>query len=283
MPLCLLASQCRVWPRILSALILVTSVRVSAAELRKETVDAFDRYVADVEARLERRWHGEGFLWSDSLPQRDQLARGTTLVEPATGNGNIEIKGGMIQDWTGAIFIPGTNLRNVLAVAQDYPRHNEIYKPEIARALVRSHSGNDFTVFMRIVKSKLFLSDVLDTEHEIHFVPVDSKRIYSRAYSTRIAEVSAPGKPGEHELPVGKDRGLMWRMYGYWFFEEKDGGVVVECESVTLTRDVPFGMGKLLSPIVRELPAESLRKSLESTRQAVVNWPSPKFPASNQQ
>jgi hypothetical protein len=242
-------------------------------------VDAFDRYVVALEAHLEHRWHGDGFLWSDGLPQRDQLARGTTLIEPALGDGNTEINGGLIQDWTGAIFVPSASLPSVLAVVQDYQHHNEIYKPEIVSALVRSHTGNDFAVYMRIVKSKLFLSDVLNTEHEIHFVPIDSKRVYSRAYSTRIAEVSEPGKPSERELPVGKDRGLMWRMYDYWFFEEKDGGVVVECESVTLTRDVPFGMRKLLSPIIHGLPAESLRKGLESTRKAVLSWPGPKFPA----
>ena len=266
-------------PQVRAVLFLVTSAGVWAAELRKDTVDAFDHYVAGVEARLEHRWHGDGFLWSDGLPQRDQLARGATLVQPAIGNGNTQIKGGQIQDWTGAIFIPSTNLPNVLAVAQDYQHHNEIYKPEIAGALVRSHSGNDYAVYMRIVKSKLFLSDVLNTEHEIHFVPVDSKRVYSRAYSTRIAEVSDPGEPGERELPVGKDRGLLWRMYGYWFFEERNGGVVVECESVTLTRDVPFGMGKLLSPIIHGLPAESLRKGLESTRKAAVSRSVPKLPA----
>jgi hypothetical protein len=129
------------------------------------------------------------------------------------------------------------------------------------------------------VKSKLFLSDVLNTENDIHFVTIDPKRVYSRAYSTRIAEVSEPGKPGEHELPVGKDRGLLWRLYGYWFYEERNGGVVVEGESVSLTRDVPFGMGKLLSPIIHGLPAESLRKGLESTRNAVLNLPAFKAPA----
>ena len=143
----------------------------------------------------------------------------------------------------------------------------------MASALVRAHTGNDFSVFMRIVKSKFFLSDVLNTEHEIHFIPLDAKRVYSRAYSTRVAEVTDPGTPREHELPVGKDRGLLWRLFGYWFYEERDGGVIVECESVTLTRDVPFGMGHLLSPIIHGLPAESLRKGLESTRRAVFKSP----------
>ncbi len=257
--------------RVLGAIFVIAPFHALAVDLKKETVDAFDHYVSDLERRLEHRWHGDGFLWSDTLAQKDQLQHGAILIEPAHGNGTIELKGGLIQDWVGAIFIPSANLAAVLGVVQNYGHHGEIYKPEVADALIRSHNGNDFNVFMRIVKSKMFLSDVLNTEHEIHYVPLDGKRVYSRAYSTRIAEVHDPGKPGERELPVGKDRGLLWRLYGYWFFEERNGGVVVECESVTLTRDVPFGMGHLLSPIVHGLPAESLRKGLESTKKAVLN------------
>jgi hypothetical protein len=247
------------------ASLFLAAPRLHAVELKKETVDAFDKYISNLEAQFDRRWHGENFLWSDTLPQRDQLQKGTILVQPAHGNGTVGIKNALIEDWIGAIFIPSANLAAVLAVAQDYAHHAEIYKPEVAATILRSHTGNDFSVYMRIVKSKFFLTDVLNTEHEIHFVPLDSKRVYSRAYSTRIAEVN-----GERELPVGKDRGLLWRLYGYWFYEERDGGVIVECESISLTRDVPFGMGHLLSPIVHGLPAESLRKGLESTRRAVT-------------
>ena len=60
---------------------------------------------------------------------------------------------------------------------------------------------------------------------------------------------------------------------GYWFYEERDGGVYVECESVTLTRDVPFGMGALVAPIIRNVPGESLRSALEHTRQGVLREP----------
>lgn len=261
----------RLGPVILACFFLTGPLRLAAAELKKETAEAFDRYITELEARLQPRWHGEGFLWSDSVPQREELQKGAIVTRPARGNGNIDVKGGMIQDWIGAVFIPSANLAAVLGVVQDYGRHAEIYKPEVASSLVRAHTGNDFSVFMRIVKSKLFLSDVLNTEHEIHYVALDAKRAYSRAYSTRIAEVDEPGKPGERELPVGKDRGLLWRLYGYWFFEERDGGVVVECESLTLTRDIPFGMGKVLSPVIHGLPAESLRKGLDSTRRAVAS------------
>jgi hypothetical protein len=42
---------------------------------------------------------------------------------------------------------------------------------------------------------------------------------------------------------------------------------------VTLTRDVPFGMGAVVAPIIRNVLGESLRNSLEHTRQAVLNEP----------
>jgi hypothetical protein len=71
-------------------------------------------------------------------------------------------------------------------------------------------------------------------------------------------------------LPVGQDRGLLWRLHGYWFYEERGGGVYITCESITLTRDIPFGLGALLSPVIHDLPGEALRKSLEQSRRAVL-------------
>jgi len=240
------------------------------AELKKDTIDAFDRYVAAAEERLQPRFRGDRFLWSDEAPEnRQHVSQGQIVVQPAQNRGITEIKGGLVHDWMGAVLIRSTTLAKTIAVVQDYARHADIYRPEVAKAEIRSRRGNEFDVYMRIVKSKLFLTDVLNTEQEIRFVPIDDKRIYSRAYSTRIAEVTDAGKSNEHELPPGKDRGLLWRMVGYWFFEERDGGVYVECEAISLTRDVPLGMGKLFGPIVRSMPAESLRISLEHTRSGV--------------
>ena len=258
---------------VLVVIILPGSIaRLAAAELKKETIDDFNRYVAAAEERVNQRHDVEHFLWSDELPQpqRESLLYGEIVMEGAHHNGTIEIKNGLIHDWWGAVFIPGTTLDKTINVAQDYPRHNIIYRPEIAAARILSRQGDDFKVYMRIVKSKLFLTAVLNSEHEIHFVQLDPTRIYTRAYSTRISEVTDPGKPTEHELPVGKDRGLLWRMNGYWFFEERDGGVYVESEAVSLSRDIPFGMGNVLGPILHSVPAESLRNSLEKTRRAVL-------------
>ncbi|HTB14984.1 MAG TPA: hypothetical protein VK752_25610 [Bryobacteraceae bacterium] len=250
---------------------LCTCAPCIAVELTKATVDAFDRYIAATEAKLEPRFRGDHFLWADESPEwRQRLRRGTLIVQPTEPTSIIAIRGGLIQDWVGAVFIPDASLRSTLSVVQDYGHHREIYKPEIADAKILSRAGDDFQVYMRIVKAKLLLSDVLNTEHEIRFTAVDSHRVFSRASSRRIAEVSNAGKPGEHELAVGQDRGFLWRIYGYWFFEESDGGVYVTCQSITLTRDLPFALGTVLGPILRELPGDSLRNSLEQTKKAVI-------------
>lgn len=255
-------------------LVALVAPSVLAVDLTQATVDAFDRYIAATEQRLEPRFHGDHFLGADETPQwRQQLQHGALLVQPVPASGMIAIKGGLIQDWTGAVFIPGVSLKGALAVVQDYEHHKDFYKPSVAEAKIRSRTGDDFHVYMRIVKAKLLLSEVLNTEHEIRFTTVDPHRVYSTAYSRRIAEVSDVGKPGEHELAVGKDRGFLWRIYGYWFFEEGNGGVYVTCQSITLTRDLPFALGKILGPIVRDLPAEAIRNSLEQTRKAVMGNP----------
>lgn len=256
----------------LSLLLLLVARTGAAIDLKAETAEAYDGYISELEARMETRLHGQHFLWPDETPGlTEQLLQGTVSIRPASGNGLIAVKNGLIQDWIGAVFIPHSSLAAVMAIVQDYDRHKEIYKPEIADSKTRGHQGDEFQVYLRIVKSKFFLSDVLNSENKIRYFPLDPKRVYSRSYSTRIAEVSNAGKAGEHELPVGEDRGLLWRFYSYWFFEERDGGVFVACESVTLTRDIPFGMGKLIGPIIHDVPGESLQTSLEQLRKAVAD------------
>jgi len=245
-----------------------------AVDLKPQTIAAFDSYIASTDAKMQPRWSGERFLWFDDSPEiRSRLAAGEVVAQPVQGTGVVALPGGLIQDWVGAVFVPKTTLKETLGVVQDYPQHPQIYKPDVTEVKVLSQTGDDFAIRTRVVKSKFFISDVVDIDNQIHFVALDSKRTYSRSASQRIVEISNAGKQSEHELPPGHDRGLVWRVNGYWFFEESDGGVFVTCQSITLTRDIPFLLAKVLSPIVHELPAEALKTSLEQTRRAIVNLP----------
>jgi hypothetical protein len=121
---------------------------------------------------------------------------------------------------------------------------------------------------MRLLKKKV-ITVVLDTEHDIHYFPVDATHCRSQSRTTRIAEVDNPGKPDERELPPGTGHGFLWRLDTYWRFEERDGGTWIECQAISLTRDIPTGLGWLIEPIIRSLPRESLENTLRETAAAL--------------
>src|SRR5205085_2467415 len=81
---------------------------------------------------------------------------------------------------------------------------------------------------------------------------------YRRSISTRIAEVENADKPDGPEKPVGNDDGYLWRLNSYWRFYEHDGGVYIQLEAISLTRDIPTGLGWVVSPFVTSIPKESL-------------------------
>jgi len=104
----------------------------------------------------------------------------------------------------------------------------------------------------------------------VHYTIVDSTHAWSRSRATRIQEVDNAGEANERLEPVGHDRGFLWRMNTYWRFEQKDGGVYVESQSISLTRDIPTGLGWLVGPYVNSVPRESLEFTLSTTRSAVL-------------
>ena len=116
-----------------------------------------------------------------------------------------------------------------------------------------------------------FITEVVNTDQTANFYPLSATRMITRSFSTRIAEVKDPGKPGERELEPREDRGIIWRLNTYWRLEEKDGGVYVECQTISLTRAAPPGLGWLVNPIVRTLPRDSLAHLLEATRNGAAS------------
>jgi hypothetical protein len=239
----------------------------SITKLSPETVAEFDAYVKDGESLLQKRVEGaRPFLWADDVPERRiTLKRGDILVEGLPETPSIE--GGLLHVWLGAMFVPEATGPEVLAVLQDYDRHQEWY-PEPIESKLLSQDGDVYRGYLKLRKKKV-LTVVLSTEHEAHYSQVSDNRWYMRSYSTKIAEVENPGEPEEKELPVGEDHGYLWRLNAYWFIEEAEDGVFVECVSVSLSRQIPFGLGWAIKPFVTSMPHESLEGTLQATRVAV--------------
>src|SRR5712692_5098557 len=104
----------------------------------------------------------------------------------------------MIQDWVGAVFVPRTNLRNVLSTVQDYEHNREIYRPDITDTKIRARDGDTFLIYLRIVKSKFLitdvLNDVLNTEHEIRFAGVVPRRPTAAPPAGALRKSTSPGR-----------------------------------------------------------------------------------------
>jgi hypothetical protein len=239
-------------------------------QLRRRTVEAFDTYIKTVESANEETLRAAGpFLWSDMDSARAQhIQAGRIVADFWAGRGPLKVPDGLIHDWVGAALIPDTTVNHTLALIQDYDNHKNIYKPEVLASRLISHHGGDFQIYLRLLKKKI-ITVVLDTDHEVHYVSLDRSRWMCRSYATRIAEVENAGSPKERVLPPDTGHGFLWRLYSYWRFEGRDAGVHIECRAISLTRDVPFGLGWAIEPIIQKLPRESLIKTLEDTRKAL--------------
>ena len=252
---------------------------VTNVGLKPETVQAFNRYVQLTEARIKGEVSvPEKFLYVDGLPpdSRSQalaaLQRGEVLmvrVQTKERAGQaVEVPGGLIHHWLSAVFVRGATLRQTLTLMEDYDHHQDIYKPEVVCSRLLSRQDDNFKIFYRLRKKKV-ITVTLNTNHDVHYFRMDSNHWYSRSYSTRIAEVVNADTPNEREKPVGRDGGFLWRINSYWKFEGKDGGVYIECESISLTRDIPAGLGWLIKPFVTSIPKDSLQMTMDSTRAAL--------------
>ncbi len=251
----------------LALMVALVAGTAGAAQLKSKTTAAFEAYIQKAEKRLEER---KSFLWVDESPERLRLARaGQTVVQPFGTKPILDVPDGLIHDWVGAIFIPRATLQQTLALVEDYNRHKALYQPEVVDSKLLSRDGNDFKVYLRLKKKKV-ITVVLDTEHDVHYYPEGDTRWRSVSKTTRIVEVEDAGKRTEHAQPPGTGHGFLWKLYSYWRFEQRDGGTWVECEAISLTRDVPTGLGWLIEPIIRNLPRESLENTLAKTRAALV-------------
>ncbi len=242
---------------------------VKPVQLKPETLQAFEAYIREAEAAMEGTLRGAAFLWSDADPKRaQQVRKGKIVAEFWPGKGPAKVPSGLIHDWVGAAFVAGGSVAKTLALIQNYDNHKAIYQPEVIESKLIGRHGDDFKIYLRVLKKKI-ITVVLDTDHDVHYFSLDAGRAGCRSYTTRTAEVDNAGKPNEKVEPPDTGYGFLWRLNTYWRFLERDGGVYMECRAVSLTRDIPLALRLIIDPIVRSLPKEALVHTLKATCQAL--------------
>lgn len=227
------------------------------ARLTPEAAEAFDRYVSQAEARM-----GLAAVRDPSL--RDGVPR----IEAVEAAANVRTPGAMIQDWVGTMFLPGATLGQVQAVLRDYAGYKNFYRPKVIESRELAHQGDEYDILLRLYE-KHILTIVLNTTYHVRYEMPDANHLIVTAHSTHVGEVKDPDKSYVDEVPQGSDSGFLWRLNSYWRFEAADGGVYARCEAISLSRDVPPGLGWLLKGFLESFPRESMKNTLRGTKAAV--------------
>jgi hypothetical protein len=256
------------------AVAIMIPASATAATLQPQTVRAWNAYVAATEARIARELASpRGFLITDFLPEavgtracvlNGQIAIGEMTTADRTGKA-IDVPDGLISHWRGSVFLPGIALDTLLERLQ-HPSERGPHQEDVLAVRVLERQPNQLRLFIRMTRTKI-VTVTYDTEHRLDYRRHGRTRASSRSVATRIVELDAAGTASEQEKPPGEDRGFLWRLNSYWRYEQVGGGVIVELESLTLSRSVPLGLGVVVRPIIDRIARESIDRTLENLRQ----------------
>lgn len=258
-------------PRYLILVMLAISCCGAVAEPPAGAVAAFNSYVGVVESHLADQHRSTGTILSSSASDPQMKARlrsGEFIIEQLTTANNSGLPGAMLHDWRGTAFAPGAKAADFERLMRNYSEYPRYFSPQVVQAKVLSQKEDGAQVLMRI-RQKHVITVVMDTSYDITYGRLDSQRGYSISRSMQITEISSPGTAEERAMTAQEEHGFMWRMNTYWTYEERDGGLYMQIESVTLTRSIPTGLAWIIRPFVESIPRESLEFTLRSACAAV--------------
>ncbi len=261
------------------AIVLLIWIQPSlAAELKPETIRAWDQYFKWADTKVQRELSDpKAFLIQNTLPPgekaevRKQLESGQIVVRRMTGvvpsSTKFDVPSGEIHHWWGAILLRNVTLPQLLQFLQDYDHHAGRFA-DVERSHVITKEGNHYRIFFRLRRSKAFVTAYYNTEQDCLYTFYDSNRASSQSVATRIAEVENPGTASEREKQPGNDRGFLWRLVSWWRYEQIGNDVVLELESASLSRSIPTVIKLIpgISSYIRATPRETLESVLVSIR-----------------
>ncbi|HEY4354642.1 MAG TPA: hypothetical protein VGN16_02760 [Acidobacteriaceae bacterium] len=240
------------------------------AEPTPAAVAVFNAYSKTVEARLAQQHRTQGaFLAAPgSGNAQARLRAGELIIERLNPPAGAEASGALLHHWRGTAFAPGAKPADFERLIKDFNSYPQHFSPQVLQAGVLASTPDRMRAWMR-VRQKHVITVVMDTAYDIDFGRLDVQHGYSISRSTRVAEIDAAGTNKEHALSGDEEHGFLWRLNTYWSYEERDGGLYLQIETISLTRAIPHGLGWVIRPYVESIPRESLEFTLRSACNAI--------------
>jgi hypothetical protein len=255
-------------------LLLVDAPRSLMAEPTPAATTAFNSYSRQVEARLvEQHRSGNAFLAPTGADAERRVRSGEVIIERLSPPLGDDLSGALLHHWRGTAFASGATAADFERLMRDVKAYPQHFAPQVLQARLiepgsADQSGNHLQAWMRIRQHHV-ITVVMDTTYDITFGQRDAQHGYSLSRSTHIDEIDAPGTSREHSLSPAEEHGFLWRLNTYWSYEERDGGLYLQIEAVSLTRAIPSGLGWVVRPYVESIPRESMEFTLRSAVSAL--------------
>jgi hypothetical protein len=261
----------RTFPEILLLAMLVTVSAGATAQPTPAANAAFESYVQSLETRLMQQHQSpNGFVVSGDTAADTQarVRKGEMVVEGLTPAHGGNPDGAMLHHWRATAFAPGARAADLEQLLMDFATYPQVFAPQVLRGKVLSRQGDHMQAVMR-VRQHHVLTVVMDTTYDIMFGRLSPRDGYSVSRSTQVSEIESPGTAREHAMSAREEHGFLWRLNTYWSWAEADGGLYMQIESVSLTRDIPHGLGWAVRPFVQSIPRESLEFTLRAAGNAL--------------
>jgi hypothetical protein len=253
-------------------LLLMDASRLLMGEPTPAGVSAFNSYSKAVESRLAQQHRSSNTFLAppDSDPEhlKTRLREGELIIEKVTPSTDANFSGALLHHWRGTAFAPGAKAADFERLVRDFNSYPQHFSPQVLHAKVLTQGGDRMQAWMR-VRQKHVITVVMDTTYDITFGQLDVQHGYSSSQSTRISEIEAAGTAVERTLSGNEDHGFLWRLNTYWSYVERDGGLYLQIEAISLTRSIPRGVGWAVQPYVESIPRESLEFTLRSACNAL--------------
>jgi putative flippase GtrA len=240
----------------------------AAAGPSPATIAAWQRYDASIDACHAAASSRCPFFLEDRQGEswRDEVIRGgirmASMAPPPVPDGRLH-------HWVGSVFVPRATLGGVLErLEQNTGQESRSYEDVLASRLLW-RDGDHLRVFMKLRRTNI-VTVTYNTEHDVVYRRLGPTRATSRSVATRIAELAGAGTAHEREKAPGDDNGFLWRLNAYWRYEETAGGVLIECESVSLSRAVPMLLRPIANPLIDRIARESLERTLRTLKTLLV-------------
>jgi len=260
-------------PAVLVTLAIVQSAPVVHAErLGPASFAGWTAYVNATESRVTRELRdGHRFLGidfdADAASERAAVLGGQVLVRRLDVSGadgrSIDVPSARVHHWRGVVFVPGVTIAELLAeLRRNAPPAR---RDDVLASRVLERGADRMKLYLKLQRRKL-VTVVYNTEHVVLFRTYGPARASTVSVATKIAELENPGTPEERERPQGDDRGFLWKLNAYWRYEQVAGGVIAECESISLSRDAPALVRYVVEPLVESSARESMERTVTALR-----------------